>query len=89
MPLVLLEAMQHSLPVVSTFEGAIPDVVEDGVTGFLVLQRDAIALAEKIELLIKNPELRTSMGIAGRKRYENNFTISIFENRLKEILNAL
>ena len=44
--------MQHSLPVVSTFEGAIPDVVEDGVSGFLVQQKDAIALAEKLELLI-------------------------------------
>jgi glycosyltransferase involved in cell wall biosynthesis len=86
MPLVLLEAMQYSLPIVSTFEGAIPDVVEDSKTGFLVLQRDAVALAEKIELLIKSPELRAQMGAAGRAKYEKEFTLEIFEKRMVEIL---
>jgi glycosyltransferase involved in cell wall biosynthesis len=86
MPLVILEAMQHSLPVVSTFEGAIPDTVEDGVTGFLVQPKDPVALAEKLEILIRNPELQKSMGKAGREKYEKEFTIDRFENRLKEIL---
>lgn len=85
--LVLLEAMQYSLPVVSTFEGGIPDVVEDGVTGFLVPQHDAIAFADKLEILIKNPELRVQIGAAGRKKYEEEFTLERFEGRLVEILN--
>lgn len=85
-PLVLLEAMSYSLPVVSTFEGGIPDIVEDGVTGFLVLQKEAQALADKLELLIQNPDIRRQMGAAGRKKYEKEFTLEIFENRLVEIL---
>jgi glycosyltransferase involved in cell wall biosynthesis len=85
-PLVLLEAMQHSLPVVSTFEGGIPDIVDDGVTGFLVQQKDAEALADKLEILINNPELRKKMGEAGRRKYEEQFTLDKFENRLVEIL---
>lgn len=86
MPLVLLEAMQFSLPVVSTFEGAIPDVVEDGITGFLVPQRDVNALAEKLEILINNPPMREKMGAAGRARYEKEFTLSRLEERMKAIL---
>ena len=86
LPLVLLEAMQYSLSVVSTFEGAIPDVVEDGVTGFLVPQKDAVALADKLEILIKDPELRLKMGQAGRLKYEQEFTLERFEKRMVEIL---
>ena len=89
LPLVLLEAMQRSLPVVSTFEGAIPDFVEDGVSGFLVRQKDVIALAEKLELLIKDPELCSQMGEAGRLKYEEEFTLEIFEKGMKTILQDL
>ena len=85
-PLVLLESMRSSIPVVSTFEGGIPDVVEDGKTGFLVPQKDSHALAQKLEILINNPELRQQMGIAGRKRYAEYFTLEHFENNLKTIL---
>lgn len=86
-PLVLLEAMQHSLPIVSTYEGGIPDVVENGVNGFLVAQKDANALAEKLELLIINKELRKEMGSNGRMRYEQYFTLKHFENNMTNILN--
>jgi glycosyltransferase involved in cell wall biosynthesis len=86
LPLVLIEAMQHSLPIVSTFEGAIPDAVEDGITGFLVPQKNASALADKLETLIKDTELRLKMGQAGRNKYESEFTLEKFEQRMKEIL---
>jgi len=85
-PLVLLEAMQHSLPTISTFEGGIKSIVDDGKTGFLVPQKDAQAIAEKLEILIKNPALRQQMGEAGRKKYEQEFTLTKFEARLKRIL---
>jgi glycosyltransferase involved in cell wall biosynthesis len=85
-PLVLLEAMQHNLPVVSTFEGGILDIVENGVTGFLVPQKDAQALAGKLELLIQNKKLREDMGRKGRLRYEQNFTSKHFEVNLSTIL---
>lgn len=85
-PLVLLEAMEFSLPIVTTYEGGVPDIVEDGIDGFLIKQMDVKALADKLEILIKNPELRKKMGDAGRKKYEEQFTLEKFENRLVEIL---
>ena len=87
--LVLLEAMQYELPVVSTFEGSIRDIVEDGKTGFLVQQRDVLAFAEKLETLIKSKEMRNIMGKAGRRKYEQEFTLKKFEIRLTEILNQM
>ena len=86
MPLVIIEAMRHSLAVISTFEGAVPDLVEDGVNGFLVPQRNTTALADKLEVLIQDPDLRQKMGAAGRTRYEAQFTLDRFERRMVEIL---
>lgn len=85
-PLVLLEAMQYSLPIVSTFEGGIPDIVDENVTGFLVPQKNAVALAEKLEMLIENSELRQQMGKAGRQKFDEKFTLEKFEHKLNEIL---
>ncbi len=87
--LVNLEAMQSYLPIVSTLEGGIPDIVEDGISGFLVPQKNAEAFAEKLEILIKNPELRIKMGKEGRKRYDNEFRLEKFENNLKSILEEI
>lgn len=88
-PLVILEAMQYSLPVVSTIEGGIPDIVDDGTTGYLVPKKSAAAMAEKLEILINNPELRRRMGKAGRQKYEREFTLEIFEQRLKSTLQQI
>ncbi len=85
-PLVLIEAMQHGLPVVTTFEGAIPEMVEDGVTGCLVPQRDHRALAAKIAQLVDDEVLRRRMGNAGRQRYEERFTLDRFEAALSDVL---
>ncbi len=85
-PLVLLEAMQHSLPVVSTFEGGIADIVEDSKTGFLVSQGSVEDFAMKLKILIQDKNLRTTMGEAGRKRYRKNFRLNIFEKKLTQII---
>lgn len=84
--LVNLEAMENSIPIVSTFEGGIPDVVENGVTGFLVPQQNVKALEEKLEILIKDPLLREKMGKLGRQKFEQEFTLDKFEKRLTKIL---
>jgi glycosyltransferase involved in cell wall biosynthesis len=88
-PLVLLEALQFSLPVVSTFEGGVPDIIINNENGFVVPQHDAIAFADKLEILIKDKVLRQQMGEAGRKKYESEFTLEKFEDRLVEIVNAV
>lgn len=85
-PLVLLEALSFSLPIVTTFEGGIPDIIDDNITGYLVPQKDVSLLASKLESLINDSVLRKRMGENGRKKYEHNFTQAIFENKLNEIL---
>ena len=85
-PIVNLEAMQYALPIITTYEGAIPEAILDGVNGFLVPQKDVGILADKLEILIKDPELRIKMGLAGKKIYEEKFTLEIFEKRIVEIL---
>ncbi len=88
-PLVLIEAMKHSLPVVSTSEGGIPDLVVDGSTGLVCPTRDSGALARALKTLLLDDELCRRMGAAGRERFEERFTLRHFENRLGGILRGL
>ena len=85
-PLVLLEAMQYSIPTISTLEGGIPTLVTDKKTGILIPPKNIVKLADSIQFLIENPEIRTNMGIAGRQRYENLFTVVKFEKNRQTIL---
>jgi glycosyltransferase involved in cell wall biosynthesis len=80
--LVNLEAMQYSLPVVSTFEGSIPDVVIDNETGLLAERQNVQMLAEKIEVLLNDKALRTEMGEKGYTRFINNYTLDRFITNL-------
>jgi glycosyltransferase involved in cell wall biosynthesis len=88
-PLVLLEAMQFALPVVSTSEGGIPDIVEDGRTGYLCPPQDARALADSLEPLLRDKSLRRRMGAAGQQKYEKEFTLKTFEKRFVDIVSVL
>ena len=67
--------MVASHAVVATEVGGVPELVEDGVTGFLVPPRDPDALAEALQKLIADPELRRRMGQAGRKKALKEFTL--------------
>jgi len=68
LPLCVLEAMAHGRPVVASAVGGIPELVEDGVTGFLVEPGDVSGLREAIERLLSDPALRRRMGRAARAR---------------------
>lgn len=87
-PLVILEAMQFGLPVVSTFEGAIPEIVIEGETGLLVPQRNPEQLATALEKLLGSRELIAKMGSAGRQRFAENYTARHLEERLVEALSG-
>lgn len=87
--LVNIEAMQANLPVISTPEGGISDVVDDGITGFLVPKKDIDYLAERLEELIINPQKRKEMGQKGFEKFKDSFTLQIFERRFTEIIQEI
>ena len=80
-PLVLLEAMQWRLPLVSSDEGGIPDIIQHGVNGFIAARNDVMALVNALERLITDPALRRQMGEVGYQRYCEEFTLEAFEKR--------
>jgi glycosyltransferase involved in cell wall biosynthesis len=84
-PLVVLEAMASSLPVVATNVGAIPDMIEEGVNGYLVEPRDPEALTARLSRLLRDCELRSSLGEMGRKRFLSYYTVASFENNLESV----
>ena len=84
--LVILEAMQFALPVIATRWRGLPDMVQDGDTGFLVPVRDSAAVAAKLEFLLANPARAAEMGEHGRDRYLASYTIERFRTSLEEVL---
>lgn len=74
-PLSILEAMACARPVVCTEVGGIGEMVEHGVTGYLVPVRDPQALSDRIKGVLSDPALATRMGQAGRRRVETEFTL--------------
>jgi glycosyltransferase involved in cell wall biosynthesis len=91
-PVALMEAMAMEIPCVTTFIAGIPELIRDNIDGLLVAASDEFALAQAIERLIDDPELRCSLGRAGRQRVIEKFNLdlnvaqlaAIFATRLKE-----
>lgn len=89
-PLTILEAMASGLPVVATRVGGVADLVVEGETGTLVPPQDPVALSQAILCHLHNPQWSRSLGVAGRKRVENNHSLEamvevyrlLFLNRL-------
>jgi len=72
-PNTLKEAMAMGLPVIGTVHAGIPELVENGVSGFLVPEHDVTALADRLMHLVDHPETWAAMGHAGRRRIEAEF----------------
>jgi len=73
-PCAALEAMSMELPIVGFRTNGMPEVVEDGKTGFLVDLDDTKAMIEKINLLLDDESLRREMGRNAREFVVNNFS---------------
>lgn len=92
MPLTVLEAMAARLPVVATNVGALPELVEEGKTGFLVPIRHAAAMSDKLEVFLTNRQLARTFGEAARRKVEREFSLErmlgsyaeLYESVLKE-----
>ncbi len=76
LPNVVLEAFAARVPVVATAVGGTPEVVEDGVNGYLVPPGDASALASRILDVVGDDERRLAMGEAGHRRVSEEFTFA-------------
>ena len=88
-PTSLLEAMASGLPVVATNAGSIGEVMEDGVHGIIVGQRDAAALAAALASLMANPEQRARFGNNGAKRIRERFVVSVSEEAYRSRIRRL
>ena len=88
-PLVLLEAMMFGLPILSTDEGGIPDIIKHNETGLIVEKMNPVALTKRMKQFIDNPELAKQMGKKGRSRFLEHYTLEVFEKRLVHILNQI
>lgn len=86
--IVLLEAMASGKAIVSTKTGGIPETVIDGETGILVKIGDIIELSEAIEKLLKNPELRHTLGLNSRKRIEKEYDWKIVVRKINDVYMA-
>lgn len=84
-PWVVLEAMAAGLPVISTDQGCIKEMVRDGYNGFIVPKKNPQAIAEKIILLLKNERMRKLMGQRSRKLVEERYTTTHFINGLADV----
>jgi glycosyltransferase involved in cell wall biosynthesis len=73
LPNAVLESMALGLPVVSTAIGGVTEVIDDGVSGFLVPPEDPSAVAERVLTLLEHPSLARAIGERGQRRVEEDF----------------
>lgn len=83
LPVAIMEAMASGVPVVSTWHSGIPELVADGVSGFLVPEGDVDALADRLTRLAEAPALRAAMGAAGRAIVVGEFDSTMLASRLE------
>jgi glycosyltransferase involved in cell wall biosynthesis len=88
-PLVILEAMAAAMPVIATPVGAVPDMVEDGVNGFIVPQGDYELFAERILYLLHHPQRREQMGRNNLWKFKQQYSLEVNIERIGEIYRSL
>jgi colanic acid/amylovoran biosynthesis glycosyltransferase len=87
--MVLLEAAATGLPIIGSRVGGIPECILDGRTGFLVPERDANALAQRLSQLLESPGKRYQIGAAGRALVESRFNIDRQTAALEDLYDSL
>ena len=82
LPMSIIEAFAHGIPVISTPVGSVPEMIEDGRTGLIVPVGDSTALADALHRLIKDTELRQALGRNARDAHETHYLLSSYTDRL-------
>ena len=85
-PLVLLEAMQFGLPIITSNEGAISEIVDNNITGFVLNDLNPKNLAYAIKKLINHTEISKNMGRRGKEKFDKLYNLNIFEKKFTTIL---
>ena len=85
LPISILEAMSAGLPVIATRVGGIPDIVEDGVNGFLIDLHSPEQIADKVDTLRHDPAMRFRMGEANRKKVRELHSDEVVADYLIEV----
>ena len=81
-PVVILEAMAAGKPIIATNQGGAQEQIDDCVTGFLVPINNATVAAQKLGVLVNNPDMRTRMGQAGAKKLQEQFSLATFNKNI-------
>ena len=84
--IVAIEAMAAGVPIVASRIDALSEVIKDGETGLLFKPGDDSDLAEKIILLIENPNLRKKLGVAGNKHARKFYDVTVQQSLLSQCL---
>ncbi|MDP4267389.1 MAG: glycosyltransferase [Bacteroidota bacterium] len=87
--LVILEAFQFSIPVISTYEGAIPKIIDHGVNGLLYEKGNVEQLTLHIEKMINDKSFRISAGQKAREKFIEKYTIDVFNKNIYNLFNDL
>ncbi len=87
--IVFLEAMYFGLPCVGTDAWAVPEMISDGVTGYVVPVDDSPAIADRLFKLLSNAQLARQMGVAGRARAQSYFTWRAVVTRMLRVIDGL
>ncbi len=88
-PRALKEAMSCGLPVIATWHNGIPEVVDEGINGFLVPEYDVVSLENQLKYLILNPQVWNEMGKAGHKKIKKMHDMKVVNRYLEKILQQL
>jgi glycosyltransferase involved in cell wall biosynthesis len=88
LPTVILEAMATARPIVSTRLAAVPEIVRDGESGTLVAPGHVEGLANALESLLRDPQLRARLGAAGRRNIEERFDVDKTAAQLLDLVEA-
>ncbi len=85
----IMEYMAAGKPVIATNVGGTPELILDGVTGYLIPHQDIDGLQEKIEFLLDNPDIKTKMGSKGRERITKEFGLEKMADQFICLYNEL
>ncbi|HEX5413010.1 MAG TPA: glycosyltransferase family 4 protein [Terriglobia bacterium] len=86
MPLSMLEALQHGVPVIASSTGGVPEVIHHGSNGLLVPPGDAVALANTLERFLRDAKLRAHLRAGANSSIDDRFSPENFKSKIRELI---